>query len=212
MAEADGDAKRLLPVVATHNIVHYTKILYSKTILGKKIEVKFELKCQLLISVGPVKHEVYCVGKLIYKIFSVTKTKNLFSFKKQVGLNWSWNKNLGGAWNLNFGVGLPPPVAFISLNFHVQVSYYINISLTGQIEQWTYPFRYKAQAVVVTGLNTDSWASLRVLAVEGGVFIKGTLIRLKTDPFARLYYYWAPQHKVIIALFSWYFEILAFQF
>ena len=202
----------MLQTSTSHTLVQYTKILYSKIILGRRVEVKIFAKCDLIISTSPVKHEVECRAQLIYKIFGPTRTKTIYHFRKQVALNWNWNRNYSGQWTVNFGIGLPPPVAFISINFHIRVNYYIYLHLEGKVTKYWYPFIYRTKAVITTGLNTYASATLRVLAVEGGGYISGTLVRVRTDPTATLYYYFQPAHKFIIVLVCWYFEILAFQF
>jgi len=199
-------------VVATHTLVSYTKILYSKTIFGKKIEVKIEAKCQLEVSI-PFKHELVCYAKLHYKIFSISKTKTLYSIRKLIFTNWSWSKNWGGNWNVNFGIGFPPPFSFISLNLHAGVSYSINVDLTGKLIKFWYPTIYQSKAVISTQINTSASATLKVLAVKGGVFVNANpLVRVSTDPTATLYYYWLQQHGWIIVWVKWYWEIQAFAF
>ena len=203
---------RLLPVVATHNLVTYTKILYSKTIFGKKIEVKIQAQCQLIVSVGPSRHDLYCYAKVYYKIFSVNKVKNLYSFKKQVFTNWSWGKSWGGNWNVNFGIGFPPPFSFISLNLHASVTYNIWVNLNGKIIKFWYPTIYQAKADIGTKIRTFASATLKVLAIKGGVYIDANpLVQVKTDPTVTLYYYWLQQHGFIVIWVKWYWEITAFK-
>lgn len=121
--------KRLLPLAATHTLISYTKILYSKTIFGKKIEVKIEAKCQLKVYTFPSKHVLYCYSNLHYTIFGISKTKTLYSLTKQIFTNWNWNQNWGGNWGLSFKVYFPPPFSFISLHLSANVNYQIWVKL-----------------------------------------------------------------------------------
>lgn len=75
---------------------------------------------------------------------------------------------------------------------------------------WAYPYKYQARAVLETGVDVDARASVRVIAIEGGVFIKGTVVRVGTDPMVTLSYYWSDK-KISIAV-SWYFWLAIFQF
>ncbi len=145
-------------------------------------------------------------------MFGVSKTKTLFSFTKQIGANWTWGQNWGGNWTFSFSVPLPPPVSFITINFYVTVGYTINLNLYSSVQQWWYPLIHEVKAVASTSLWVNAAATVKVVAVEGGVFIAGTIVKVSTDPTCTLYYYLQPQHKFIIFWIKWYWEILAFQF
>lgn len=53
-------------------------------------------------------------------------------------------------------------------------------------------------------------AAVRVLAIEGGVFIDGTLVNLSTDPKINVTY--NLQTKVVTPKITWYFYVKAFKF
>lgn len=44
------------------------------------------------------------------------------------------------------------------------------------------PYTIRIRADTTAKLDTDSSAGLKLIVVEGGVFIKGTLARVKTSP------------------------------
>jgi hypothetical protein len=86
---------------------------------------------------------------------------------------------------------LPPPVSFIGINFGFSVAYSIpiNLSATGSATAVDY-YQSTFLANVGAGVGVDASAAIRVIAVEGGVFIQGTLISVRTDPKLVLTYYY----------------------
>ena len=44
------------------------------------------------------------------------------------------------------------------------------------------PLTLQLKSALSAKVQTDSDSSIRVLSVEGGAFIKGTLVQIKTDP------------------------------
>lgn len=59
-------------------------------------------------------------------------------------------------------------------------------------------------------MNTYASAAVRVVLVEGGVFLDGTLVKVGTDPSVTLSFYW--YSKCINVVVSWYFWLHAFQY
>jgi hypothetical protein len=59
-------------------------------------------------------------------------------------------------------------------------------------------------------LGVDASAALRAVVVEGGVFIKGTLVSLRTDPKVILKYKYA--QKLLELTVVWKFYLRAFSF
>lgn len=155
-------------------------------------------------------HQVQCTGKMIYILFGKSKTLSLFNFRKSVSFNWSWNKQYKGDWGFNVWIGLPKPVNFIGISFSFKVSYVINLSLNADTFPGINPYKFKVKALATTQVDTNAKASLKVVAIIGGVFIRGTLVKAGTDPTITLSYYFAKQEIKIQAL--WYFWIYAFQY
>jgi hypothetical protein len=162
--------------------------LYSKTILGKSFKVSVEVKCYL--KVYPNVHQVQCTGKMKYELFSKTKTITIFNFVKSVGYNWSYSKQFKGNWGFSVYIPLPPPVSFIGINFSFNIGYVIDLNLNSK-NYGGYPYKIEFKAIASTAVTTDASAAIRVIVIEGGVFISGTLVKLKTDPTLALSYYWS---------------------
>lgn len=193
---------RLLQIVRNDTIYNYTKTLLSKTILGKTFSAKVEVKCYLIIL--QFDHQVQCRGKVLLNWFSKSKTITIFSFKKSVSFQWSWHKVYSGSWNFNVNIGLPSPVSALGLRFRFNTNYAITLDLgTNTNIVGSDQYRFKARAVAVSQVNTNAQASVRVLALEGGVFINGILVKVTTDPTLTLSYYFTAQKIIILA--QWYF-------
>lgn len=124
--------------------------------------------------------------------------------------SWNWSKQYKGSWKFSVGIGLPKPVDFIGITFNFKVSYLIDLSLKVTTSKGINPYQVRVGAVVLTKLDTDAKAAVKVIAIQGGVFIKGTLVKVATDPtFTLAYYFPAKQIKVYA---RWYFWLYAFQY
>jgi hypothetical protein len=182
-------------------------VLFSKTIFGKLFQVSVDVKCYLLVY--PNDHKIQCTGTLKYDLFGKTKSVTLFNYIKSVNFAWSQNYHYQGKWGFSVYIPLPPPVSFLGLNFVFDISYVIDINLSANNYPGP-PYKIVVAAVATTSVNTDASAAIRAVVIEGGVFISGTLVKVKTDPTLSLSYYWTS--KKISVLAQWYFEIFAFQY
>lgn len=166
-----------------------------------------DVKCYLLVY--PSDHKIQCTGTLKYDLFGNSKSVTIFNFIKSVSFAWNQNYQYKGKWGFTVYIPLPPPVSFLGINFAFEISYVIDINLSANNYPGP-PYKIVVGAVATTSVNTDASAALRVVVIEGGVFITGTLVKLKTDPTLALSYYWV--NKKITILAQWFFEINAFQY
>jgi hypothetical protein len=164
--------------------------------LGKKVEVKFKAFCEL--RVYSFDHKVHCNGRAIFNVFGKTKTIYLFSWTKSVIYTWNYYKSYPGQWDFKLWIGLPKPVNFIGLSFKIKLSYNLILQAEAKVTDLS-PYTYQVKAEASAYLNTDSEAAVRILAVEGGVYLKGTLVSGKTDPTAIAKYYFSQQKIVLQA-------------
>lgn len=174
--------------------------------LGKTIKVS------ILVIAKLVNNQVLVItGTLRLNFFGVKKDIVVFNRSQNVNYNWSYNHTFSGSWSFNIYVPLPPPVSFLGINFGFTVSYSIPVSLSSTGSTSSVDFYQCTFATNVgASLNVDASAALRAIVVEGGVFIKGTLVSLRTDPKLVLKYFYMT-NKLNVAL-SWYFYVRAFSF
>ena len=97
----------------------------------------------------------------------------------------------------------------MGINFNFQISFQININIA-VTTTGVYPLIYKCYALATTSVNTVASAALRVIAIEGGVYISGTLVSAGTDPTITLSYYMKAKYIKVQA--QWYFWIQAFKY
>lgn len=97
---------------------------------------------------------------------------------------------------INFGV---------SASFSIEVGLFANGVYTASINVYD----FKIGAVASTGVTVDASAALRIIAIEGGVYIKGTLFKVSTDPTLSLKYKLGTKQLAITAL--WKFYLKAFE-
>lgn len=71
-------------------------------------------------------------------------------------------------------------------------------------------YKFDVGATVGTEVGVDASAAIRAIAIEGGVFIGGTLVRLSTDP--KLSLALNIKSKALTTSVVWYFYIKAFSF
>jgi hypothetical protein len=107
---------------------------------------------------------------------------------------------------------LPPPVSFLGINFSFTVSFSLSVAIyaktDAQIQNCV--FKFEVGADVGTSVGVGASAAVRAVAIEGGVFIKGTLVNLSTDPKLAIAY--NLQTKTVTPTISWYLYIKAFKF
>lgn len=167
-----------------------------------------EVKCYLLVL--QYDHQVKCTGKIIYSLFGQTKIVTIFNFKKSVVFSWNWIKQYNGQWSFNLWIGLPSPVNFIGISLKFKINYVIDLQLNANTVFGFNPYTFKVAALATTQVNTAAEAALRLLVIEGGVFMNGVLLKVGTDPALSLYYYFSQKKLKIIT--TWYFWILTFQY
>jgi hypothetical protein len=138
------------------------------------------------------------------------KSVPVFNFKKSVSSSWNWSKQYKGDWSFSLAIPLPPPVSFITINLRFKVSYVIDIKIDIIGGSGINPYIVKANALATTRVDTDASAALKVVAIEGGVFMSGTLLNAGTDPKFTLSYYFKAKYINIFA--QWYFWVNAFKY
>ncbi len=160
----------------------------------------------------PSDHQIQCIGTFNYQLFGKVKSITIFKFKKSVVFSWSWSNQYKGNWGFNVWVGLPSPFNFIGLNFSFNVSYVIDISISINAGSSVTPYVVKCNALATTKVNTDASAGVKVIAIEGGVFISGTLVNAGTDPKFTLTYYFQAKPRYLNINAQWYFWLNAFNY
>jgi len=55
------------------------------------------------------------------------------------------------------------------------------------------PYKAVVCAVAATSVTAGASAAIRAVVIEGGVYISGTLVKLRTDPTLSLTYYESPK-------------------
>ena len=161
--------------------------MFNKTVLGKTIKVSF----LVVADIDSTKQILTVTGTLKFNFFGKTKDIEVFKRSQNVNFNWTFNKTFSGSWSFNIYVPLPPPVSFLGINFAFSASYTIDVKLTanGVASATFYTCTFTADAG--TAIGVDASAALRAVVVEGGVYIKGTLVSLRTDPKVILKYKYA---------------------
>jgi len=175
--------------------------VFGKTIKVSILVVAKLVDNQLLVITGTIRLD----------FFGKKKDIVIFNRQQNVNFNWSYSHTFSGAWSFNIYIPLPPPVSFIGINFGFSVGYSIpiNLSATGSATAADF-YRSTFLANISASVGVDASAAVRVIAVEGGVFIKGTLVSIRTDPRLVLTYYYGPR-RLNVAL-SWYFYFKPFTF
>jgi hypothetical protein len=174
--------------------------------LGKTIKVSILVVAKLTNN----NQVLVITGTLKFNFFGKTKDIVVFSRSQNVNFNWSYSNTISGTWSFNIYVPLPPPVSFMGINFGFSASYSIPIQLgaNGVASASVYTCTFFAD--VGAALSVDASAALRVIAVEGGVFIKGTLVSVRTDPKVILKYKYT--QKILELTVDWKFYLRAFSF
>lgn len=189
-------------------VYNYKKVLISKSIFGKTFEANVEVKCYLLIYTFD--HQLQCIGTFNYQLFGNTKSVTIFNFQKSVFINWSWDKQYNGNWGFSVWVGLPSPVNFIGITFNFNVAYAIGIHIDVTSAVGTGTYTIKVNSLATTKVTTSASAGVKVIAIEGGVYISGTLVDAGTDPKISLTYYFNQKYIKILA--QWYFWLNALNY
>lgn len=160
--------------------------------------------------VYPYDHQIQCIGTFNYQLFGNFKSVTIFNFRKSIRYSWAWNNKYSGNWGFSVWLGLPSPVNFIGMTFNFNVKYIIYVNLDMITTASTNTYIVTAACVATTKLDTDASAALKLVAIEGGVFISGTLLNAGTDPKIQLTYYYT--QRVINVLARWYFWINSYSY
>jgi hypothetical protein len=156
--------------------------------------------------------QVQCIGTFNYQLFGNVKSITIFSFQKSIIYSWSWSKQYTGKWGFNFWLSLPSPFDFIGINFSFHTDFVIDVNININAGSLTNPYVVKCTALATTKVNTDASAGVKVIAIEGGVFISGTLLNAGTDPKFTLSYFWQEVPRRINIAWEWYFWLNAFNY
>ena len=141
--------------------------------------MKFGTLCELWQ--WPTDHQIHCEGWILLNFFGNPNTYKVFDFTKSVSFTWSYSDSWSGSKGFKIWIGLPKPVDFIGLNIYISVDYLVNLNVKAEVIDFS-PYTIRIKADTTARLDTDSSAGLKLVVVEGGVFIKGTLARVKTSP------------------------------
>lgn len=127
-------------------------------------------------------------------------------------MNWSKSYNINGSYGASIYVPLPPPVSFLGLNFAFNINFGVSVNLYAKTSNKIVNcvFNFEVGADVGTQVGVDASAAVRAVAIEGGVYIGGTLVSLSTDP--KLAIALNLLTKIATPKITWYFYINAFQF
>ena len=147
--------------------------------MGRTFRVDFRTKCELLEY--SYDHKIRCRGWAIFNFLGFSKTVKVFDFTKSVSFTWKYSDVFTGSKGFKIWVGLPKPVDFIGFKFYINVKYRVDLDVEAKVINFN-PYTLRVKADAVAKVTTDSSAGLKLAVVEGGVFIKGTLVRAKTDP------------------------------
>ena len=172
-------------------------MIINRSIFGKTFEADFEVKCYVLVY--PSDHYIQCIGTFNYQLFGKVKSVPVFNFKKSVSFSWKWSKQYNGDWSFSVAIPLPPPVSFITITFSFKVSYVIDVKIDIVGGTGVNTYIVKANTLATTQVNTDASAGVRLVVIEGGLYISGTLLNAGTDPKVTLSYYFKKKYINILA-------------
>ena len=102
---------------------------------------------------------------------------HLFDFSK-LAKTWSASKNFSGSWGIGLVIPLPPPVSFIQISLSFNIGYNVGLGVYISVAG----LQVTAGSYVSAALVASAEAGVRVLIAEGGVYIAGTLVSVKTEP------------------------------
>jgi hypothetical protein len=171
--------------------------------------VVFKLKCDLLVFVQ--NQTVRCQGLLIYTLASLVNTQTVFDYSKTISTVWSLALHFDGAWGFDIYIPFIPPFSFAGIRLIFSVGYSLDITVVST-HTLAYPYKVFILPVVSILAWTDSSASTGIKKlIEGGIFIKGTIAKLRTDPKITISYYWLFVKKINIRV-EWYYEILPYTY
>ena len=135
----------------------------------------------------------------------------VFTKSQNINFNWSYENTISGKWGFSINIPLPPPVSFMSINFGFDAYYFVDIKLGAHgVVPNIQMYYLTVFADVGSAVNVDASAALRVLIVEGGVFIGGTLVSVRTNPKLMFAYNYA--QKKVSVIVDWKFYLRAFSF
>ena len=97
----------------------------------------------------------------------------------------------------------------MKVKLRVKVNYEIKLNFEAKVVKTT-PFTVDITATANAQATTDSEATARAGLIEGGVFISGTLAKVKTDP--KVTVIMDASKKLLTLKVSWYAELLNSKF
>lgn len=172
--------KRLLAIV--YPIFSTTKTILSRTFLGKVFSIDVITSCSYIVNnitnLVSSSNQISCTGQVTLKYGSAVKNVPVFSFVKNI-TNWTQASTISGGWGVSFSITLPPPVSIISVNLYVGYSY--NFALSAYL-LFVSPNNVTAGCYVNGTVSGYGSAGLRVLTLEGGVYISGTIAKILAEP------------------------------
>ena len=103
----------------------------------------------------PYDVKVNCYGRANVKYFGQQKSVKVFDFTKSVSFAWSHDDDFNGNWGANIWIGLPKPLAWIGLSLKIELSYFIDLNLSGSVYDPN-PYTYQIKAIVDANVLSDS--------------------------------------------------------
>lgn len=161
-------------------IYSYLKQLISQKVLGKQLSVTLSVSCSMTVygkNSKDSRNKISCSSDLILNIAGKINKIHLYDLNQTVK-NWAANKNFGGNWGVGFVVPLPPPVSFIQISFNFAIGYSVGLGVYVKV----YGAGLLVGSYVSTALTTSAEVGIRVGIAEGGAYVSGTLVSLKTEP------------------------------
>lgn len=198
---------RKLQTVQNYTVYNHRRTLFSQTIFGRTFMAAFDLQCYMLVYSNDQK--LQCTGTFVYELFGNQRTIPVFNFIRSVSYSWSWSNQYRGNWGFNVYISLPPPVSFIGFTFRFNVNYVIDVNVNFNAGGAN-PYQVTVNCLATTRVDTDASAGVRVVAIEGGAFITGTLVNAGTDPRVALTYYFNQRYINVMA--RWDFWVNAFRY
>lgn len=175
--EPTTQVKRSLQTV--YPIYSKTLNLISQNVLGKTLTVQLSITCSLKASGGSTNpnNTLTCSANIVLVYAGITKNIPVYSFTKQLK-NWSQSASFGGQWGIGIVIPLPPPVSFIQIALSFKIGYGLSIGVSAVLVA----NNFTASSWVNTSVTASAEAGIRVGIAEGGVYLGGTIVSIRTEP------------------------------
>ncbi len=186
----------------------YNKVinLINQNVLGKTLKVSVSIVCSIKVynnNPKNVSNTVYCSADLKLNYGPMSKNIHLADFNKVFG-SWSKSVNFGGSWGVGIVIPLPPPVSFIQISLNFGIGYNLGVGAYVTLSANVLTAGVYAQL----GVTATAEAGVRVLIAEGGVYLQGTIVSLRTEPKLTL----TLGLNTIYANLNWTLKLNAFSF